>query len=130
MAIKITLKKPQVFMKSNVFQLSHGIKNIRRSKLYHWQTHWRKDFLLLLLLEVCGWFLFGQSKKKRGIVWSVLVFFAFTEVRRLNEYCLWEVNLVFYMYIKFNVIKCRFIVKNSSLKCRLYFRLFLCRTSK
>ena len=45
-------------MKSHVFQLSHRIKNIHRSKLYKQNTHWRKRFLLLPLLKVCGSFLF------------------------------------------------------------------------
>ena len=31
-------------MKSNVFQLSHRIKNINRSKLYEKHAHWRKVF--------------------------------------------------------------------------------------
>ena len=32
--LKETLKYRQNFMKNNVFQLSHGIKNIHQSKLY------------------------------------------------------------------------------------------------
>ena len=73
------------------------MKNIHQSKLYQYYTHWRKDFLQLPLLKVCGSFLFRQSKKTRGIIWSVWVFFAFLEVRRQNKYSLWEANLVFYM---------------------------------
>ena len=53
----------------------------------------------LLLLKVCGSFIFRQSDKTCGIPWSVWVFFAFLEVRRLNKYCLWEANLVFYRNI-------------------------------
>ena len=70
---------------------------------YHreWKTFieasWRKYCLQLPLLNVCGSFLFRQSKKTRGILWSVWVFFAFLEVKRRNKYCLWEANLVFYM---------------------------------
>ena len=41
-----------------------------------------------------------QSKKKMfGILWSVWVVFGFVEVGRLNKYCLWETNLVFYLKI-------------------------------
>ena len=34
-----------------------------------------------------------------GILWSVWVVFGFVEVGRLNKYCLWETNLVFYLKI-------------------------------
>ena len=51
------------------------------------------------LLKVCGPFLFQQSNKTCGILWSVRVFFTFLEVRRLNKYFLWEANLVFYTQI-------------------------------
>ena len=69
-------------MKSNVFQLSHRIKNIHRRKLYQQHTHWRKGFLQLVLVKVCGSFLFRQSKKTRGILWSIQAIFAFLEVRK------------------------------------------------
>ena len=62
-------------------------------------THWRKGFLQLPLLKVCGSFLFWQSQKTRGILWSIQVIFAFPEGRRQNKYCLWEANLVFYVQI-------------------------------
>ena len=87
-------------MENNVFQLSHVIKNIHWNKFYQLHTHRRKGFLELLLLKVCGSFLFRQSEKKTsGSLWSVRVFFTFLEKRRLNKYCLWEANLVFYMNI-------------------------------
>ena len=38
-----------------------------------------------------------QSKKTCGILWSVWVFFELPEKRRPDEYCLWEVNLFFYI---------------------------------
>ena len=58
-----------------------------------------KSVLLLQLLKVCGSFLFRQSEKSCGILWSVWAFFAFLEVRRLNKYCLREENLVVFMNI-------------------------------
>ena len=48
---------------------------------------------------LCGSFPFRQSKKTRGIIWSVWVFFSFLEIKRRNKYCLWEANLIFYMQI-------------------------------
>ena len=67
-------------MKSNVFQLSQVIKNIHRSKFYQWHTHWRKGFLESLLSKACGSFLFRQSEKTSGILWSVWVFYTYLEV--------------------------------------------------
>ena len=67
-------------MKSNVFQLSQVIKNIHRSKFYLWHTHWRKGFLESLLSKTCGSFLFRQSEKTSGILWSVWVFYTYLEV--------------------------------------------------
>ena len=67
-------------MKSNVFQLSQVIKNIHRSKFYQRHTHWRKGFLESLLSKACGSFLFRQSEKTSGILWSVWVFYTYLEV--------------------------------------------------
>ena len=67
-------------MKSNVFQLSQVIKNIHRSKFYQWHTHWRKGLLESLLSKTCGSFLFRQSEKTSGILWSVWVFYTYLEV--------------------------------------------------
>ena len=50
-------------MKNNVFQSSHGIRNIHRSKLHLQHTHCGKLFLQLLLLKVCESFQFGQSRE-------------------------------------------------------------------
>ena len=88
--------------------------------------HTGEKTLQLPLLKVCGSFLFRQSKKTRGILWSVWVFFAFLEVRRRNKYCLWEANLVFYMQI-FGLMwrSINLIWKTAVLKCWLCFCLFL-----
>ena len=43
MAVKQT-NKLQTFMKKDIFQLSYGIKNIHRSKLHQWHTHWEKGY--------------------------------------------------------------------------------------
>ena len=58
-------------MKTNVFQLSHRIKNIHQTKLYEQHTHWRKGFSLLPLLKDCESLFFEQSRKACGILWSV-----------------------------------------------------------
>ena len=50
-------------------------------------------------LKLCGSFLFRQSKNTNSILWSVWVFLAFLEVKRLNKYCLWEANLVFDIWV-------------------------------
>ena len=62
-------------------------------------TYWRKRFLELLLLAVCGSLLFRQSEKTCVVLWSAWVFIAFLQVRTLSKYCMWVSNLVFYMYI-------------------------------
>ena len=67
-----------------MFQLSHGIKNIRWSKSYQWYTHLRKTFSQLLLLKICETFLFRQSKKVCSILWSAWALFALLEKRRPN----------------------------------------------
>ena len=77
------------FFKNNVFQLSHGIKNIEASCIY---TQWSKFFLQLLLLKVCESFRLGQLKKPEvhfGLYEST---FTLIEKRRPNKYCLFEVN--------------------------------------
>ena len=107
-------------MKCDAFQLSHRIKIIHRSKLCQLhRQHWRKGFSHQPLLKVCASFLFRQSKKTRGILWSVGVFFAF--LKRQNKYCLWEANLVFCMQVfgltwrsvnllwKTGILKCWFV---------------------
>ena len=49
-------------MKYDVSQLSHGVKNIHRNKLYQQQMRWRESFLQLLLLKVSESFILRQSK--------------------------------------------------------------------
>ena len=39
------------YIKNNVFQLSHGIKNIHRSKLHVQHTLWRKTFFAAATFE-------------------------------------------------------------------------------
>ena len=48
---------------------------IEASCMYN--THWRKNFLQLLLLKVCELFRFGQIKTREVYFWSVRVFFHF-----------------------------------------------------
>ena len=44
------------------------------------------------------WVVSFQTKYKTcSMLWSLWVFLGFPENRRPNIYCLWEVNLVFYM---------------------------------
>ena len=40
---------------------------------------------------------FSHRVKKCSILWSVWVFFIFLDIRRLNKYCSWEANSIFYM---------------------------------
>ena len=79
----------------------------------------------LPLLRVCGSFLFRQSKKTRGILWFVWVFFAFLKVRRRNKF-----NFL-YVDIWFGVTECKFIVKNSSFELLVVFSpIFVADTKK
>ena len=92
-----------------------------------------EEFFAVGILKVCesGFFFFFfflmQSKKPVSILWFMWVFFAFVENRRPNKYYLGEVNFV---YIKLDVSKCKFIMKNCSLKCWLFFWLFSWWTQK
>ena len=65
------------------------------------------------LLNVYALFLFRQSKKASGILWSVEEFLTFLKGRILNKYCLWEANFL-YVGICFDVANSIFIVKNNS----------------
>ena len=99
-------------------------------------AHWRKRFLQLPLLKVVSRFFSEKvKKKKKRVPYFDLfeTFFAFLEVRKLNEYWLWVVRgkfIFLYADIWFDATKCKFIVKNSSLKCCLRFCLFLWWTQK
>ena len=71
--------------------------SIGASCTYNIHTHWRKRFLQLLLLKVCGSFRFWQIKKFEvhfGLYESSL-----TDIGkgRPSKYCLCEVNLISYM---------------------------------
>ena len=61
---------------------------------------------------------FFRQKKTWGRLWYVWAFFAFLERRRPSKYCLREVNLVFYMYVQFDVPERKSILKNSRWKCK------------
>ena len=67
-----------------------------------------------------GCFFSEKVKKTFGILWSVWVFFAFLGVKGLNKFCLWEANLLVYIDFWFDVRNCKFIVKNSIIKCWMY----------
>ena len=65
------LKRPEGIdrlMKNNVPQLSHGMKNIYRSKVVTMTYTLRKSLLQLLLLKVFELFLIKQSKKTCSIL--------------------------------------------------------------
>ena len=64
MAVGKTSEK-ETFMKSNAFQLSDGIKNIHRGKLYQEHTHWSQGFLQLLLKKFVACFF--SDKVKRSV---------------------------------------------------------------
>ena len=106
--------------KKYCFQLSHTIKNIHRRKLYQ-LGHLGKTFLQLLLLKVCETLLLGQNNKACSILWPGSVYFAFIEKRRPKTFSICR-------YLVWCALT--LILKNSSLKCWLCFRLFLWRTQK
>ena len=99
MAVEKISQLRQTFRKNNVFQLSHGTKNIHQSKLHLQHTLWRKSFLQLLLLKVCESFRFGNIKKLEVHFCLHESYFTFTEKRRLNKYCLCKVNLMLYVQV-------------------------------
>ena len=82
----------------NVFQLSYRTKNICRSNCIY-NIHTGELFLQLLLLKVCESFRFRQIKKLEVYYGLQEFYFTFTEKKRLNKYCLCEVNLVSYMQV-------------------------------
>ena len=84
MVVEKISQKRQTFRKNNISQLSHGTKNIHRSKLHLEQTHQRKHFLQQLLLKVCESFRFGQIKKLELYFGLYESAFIFIEKRRSN----------------------------------------------
>ena len=66
MAVEKNLKVKTYLQKKLCLPVTAWNKNIHRSKLHLQYTHWRKSFLLLLLLKVCESFQFGQSKESCG----------------------------------------------------------------
>ena len=93
-------KKRNGFWVHGFFQLSHGTKNIHRSKLHSQHTHWRKTFLQLLLFKVCcESFRFGQIKKLEMYFGLYESSFTFIEKIRPNKYCFCGVNLISYMQV-------------------------------
>ena len=87
---------------------SNGIKNIHRSKLY--QCHTPRNKRAFAAATFKGLWV---ANKTCGVLWFVRGKFSFLNVN-----------------IWFDVITCKFIVRNSTLKCWLCFRLFLWRTQK
>ena len=59
------ISEKETFMKSNAFQLSDGIKNIHRWKLYQEHTQWSQGFLQLLLKKFVACFF--SDKVKRSV---------------------------------------------------------------
>ena len=84
-------------------KLSHGTKNIHRSKLHLKHTQWRKKILQLMLLNVCESFRFRQIKKLEVYFGLYESSFTFIEKRRPIKYCLCEANLISYMQV-FNLM--------------------------
>ena len=99
MAVQKISKSSQAFTKNNVFQLSHGIRNTRRSKFHQWHTYCRRTFGQLPFLKVCESFGFAQCQRTWSVLWSVRAFFLFIEKRVPNKYLLWEEKLISYMYV-------------------------------
>ena len=77
----------------------------------------------LPLLKVCGSFLFRQSKKTRGIPWSVRVFFCISRGQKTKQIRLVRGKFSFlYADIWFDVTKCKFIMKNSGFNLLFVFQ--------
>ena len=81
-----------------------------KRKFYQQRTHWRKFFLQLLLLKNCKLIVFRQINKTCSILWSIWVFFALLEKIKSYKYCLWEINLIFYVQI-FRLGSCSIVGK-------------------
>ena len=59
----------------------------------------KRFFAVPTFLKVCELFLFRQSKKTCFVLLSTWVFFGFLWKKIANKYCLWKINLFFYMQI-------------------------------
>ena len=75
-----------MFMKSNVFQLSHRIKTFTEANCTDNIVQLEKRVSAAATFKSL-WVVSFQSMKTCYIRWSVWVIFAFLEVRRLNRYC-------------------------------------------
>ena len=89
MAVEKNLRKTIGFYKKlpNVFRLSHGMKNIYRSKLYQYICIGEKVFCSCYF-----WWFVSRFFSDRVMVcngaWSVRVFLGFSEKRKPSEYYL------------------------------------------
>ena len=118
------------FYNKIVSQLSHRAKYIHQGKLYQYHTHWRKWFLQVALLEVCGSFLFGRSKRTWPTV-VCLCLFCISRGQKTKQMLPVRGNFRFlFVDIWCDGTKCIFIVKSSYWRCWLCFRLFLWLTQK
>ena len=109
------------------FQLSQGIKNIYRSKLYLKHTHQTKSF--------CSCYTFEglrvvplRTEHKKLRVYLGLYNFSLNFQRREDQINTTHEKFIFlHVDSQFEVPQCKFIMKNSSSKCRLCFHLFFWR---
>ena len=102
-------------MKNNVLQLSHTLKTfIETSCTNNADCFFRKWFVR----EICQTVYFGLCESSLHL----------QRKEAQIKYCLWEINLAFYMKIFKQIVK--FTLKNSNLKCWLCFRLFFQPTKK
>ena len=117
-------------MKSKVFQLSHGTKNIHRGKFYQWHILKKMVFGAATFSRL--WVVTFQTKWK-NVCCTLICLSVHCISTGKNTKQILHVSVKFsflYVYIWFAVIKFKFIVKNNNLKCWLCFHLFLWRTQK
>ena len=87
-----------------------------------------KESLMLLRLKVCGGRSFSDKVKKRVVYFGLFESSLHSGGKKTKEILFVRSKFRFlYEHIWSDVTKCRFIVKNSSLKCCLCFRLFFGR---
>ena len=130
MVVKKSQINGKLFVKSNVIQISHRMKTFIKASCANNMRNGENIFLQLPLSKVCGSPLFRQSKKNVsfGLCLSFLCIFC---GKKTKEMLLLRGKLSFvHVDFFFDMTKCKFIVKNNSLKHWLSFRLFLWRTQK
>ena len=95
--------------KKTILQLSHGIKNIYRSKLQQEHTYLQNGFLELLFLKI-----------KKLVVYLVCMSLLWISREDKTKRILFIRNKFVFLFVDSLLVhKCKFVRKNSSSKCWL-----------